>query len=478
MSKNNKYVEAFLNIIIYALYMLVFFLLPIVSNAKKQGRSLLDSLYKQIATAKEDSNKVKLLNDISIENYTINPDEGIKYGNDELFLAEKLVWEKGKAMAYNALGLNYEANKNHEKALDYYFNALKINEKIGYKYGIEFNLGNIGQVYNNECEYPKAIEYYFKALKICEESGFKIGIARNLGNIALVYQAIQDYPKTLAYNHKALKILKEKDDKIGVARTLGNIANVYNTEAKYDSALAYYEDANKIYFSLNDSNGITVNLGNMGQVFQNQKNYSKALENYFIALKQSEIINNKFYQYNNLGNIGEAYYLIAKDTSGLIIPSKKISESKEDNLQKAISYLKKGLEGCKSINDLDGTLEFSKYEADAYKLAGNFSEALFYYKQYTLIKDSVYSIERIKEITLLETKRELELKDKQIGIDKIDLAKKRTEDLFSLAGLVVLLLIIGLMVRSYNNQKKSNQLLVDLIKKHPELNFDIDKDKI
>ena len=50
------------------------------SHAQLQGQPLIDSLLTQLPRAKEDSNKVMLLNDLSLAFYSINPVEVLKYG--------------------------------------------------------------------------------------------------------------------------------------------------------------------------------------------------------------------------------------------------------------------------------------------------------------------------------------------------------------------------------------------------------------
>ena len=52
--------------------------------AQKQGQARLDSLLQELPKAKEDTNKVNLLNSLSSGYYSINPNEGIKYGEIEI----------------------------------------------------------------------------------------------------------------------------------------------------------------------------------------------------------------------------------------------------------------------------------------------------------------------------------------------------------------------------------------------------------
>src|SRR4030095_14464038 len=82
------------------------------SHAQLQGQPLIDSLLTQLPRAKEDTNKVMLLNDLGLAFYSINPDEGLKFGQQGLTLAEKLNWKRGKGFAYKVIAGNYGYGKS------------------------------------------------------------------------------------------------------------------------------------------------------------------------------------------------------------------------------------------------------------------------------------------------------------------------------------------------------------------------------
>jgi len=75
------------------------------SYATLQGQARIDSLLKELPQQKEDTNKVKLLVELSGCYKTISPDEGIKYDQLSLELATKLGWKKGIAATYNTWGI-------------------------------------------------------------------------------------------------------------------------------------------------------------------------------------------------------------------------------------------------------------------------------------------------------------------------------------------------------------------------------------
>lgn len=68
-------------------------LIPV--NAQRPDIAHLDSFLTILPKQADDTNKVKLLNDISYLYFSINPATGIKYGEKGLALSEKLNWRKG-----------------------------------------------------------------------------------------------------------------------------------------------------------------------------------------------------------------------------------------------------------------------------------------------------------------------------------------------------------------------------------------------
>jgi len=192
---------------------ILFILLMLLCGAgytQKQGQAAIDSMLNDLPKAKEDTNRVILLNCLAFTYRLINPDEGIKYGQGALALATKLVWKKGIAWANDNLGVNYQHKSDYPKALEYFLSALKIFEETGEKYGIAKATGHIGTVYYDLRDYPKAMEYDFNSLKAHEKIGDNSGIATENMNIGVVYSTLTDYPKALEYTFKALKIFEGK----------------------------------------------------------------------------------------------------------------------------------------------------------------------------------------------------------------------------------------------------------------------------
>jgi len=389
-------------------------------HAQLQGQPYIDSLLKELPKATEDTNKVNLLNAIAYNYYSINSDDGIKYGQQSLALAEELNWKKGIAIANHILGVNYFSKSDYPKSLEYHLKALRINEELKEKKGIAKDQLGIGLVYDYQGEYAKALEYDLKALKIEEELDDKYNIEINLGNIGEVYQNQNDYPKAQEYYGKALQMSEKLGDKMGIA----------------------------------------INTGNIGEVYAYQKEYVKALEYFLKVLKIFEDLGNKNAIATSMGNIGEVYFKMAKNAKNAKPGDNVIILSQHDLSNKALSYTDSAIALCKEIGYLGPLIEFSKNLSSLDSFMGDNVGALQAYKQYTFYHDSVYSNQNKQKIYDLETKRALELKDKQIEIDRLAIAKKRNERLFFGIGIVGLLLVIVFIARE---RKRSDILLLNIL---------------
>jgi two-component system, NtrC family, sensor kinase len=101
--------------------------------AQKTGQLRIDSLLAELPKAKNDTNKVNLLNDLSYTFRKINADEGIKYGEQALKLAGDINWIKGIAYANSRIGNNYMVKSDHAKAQQYLITSYSLFDKLNDK---------------------------------------------------------------------------------------------------------------------------------------------------------------------------------------------------------------------------------------------------------------------------------------------------------------------------------------------------------
>ena len=491
------------------LFILIFILLNTKNIfAQLQGQARIDSLIAELPNAKQDTNHVNLLSELSFELYSSNPDKGIEYGLQGVKLSKIIDWKEGEAHCYNSLGVDYSFGKsNYPKALEYYHKALKIYEEIGdertaagtihnigiiyanqsdYPKALEYyekakkinekpggnkiwlanNLAAIGIIYSSQSNYPKALEYYQKALEIDEEIGNKSGIANNLVHIGNIYSSQSNYPKALEYFHKSLKIMEELENKSGVAMALGNIGLIYSSQSNYPKALEYYHKSLKINEELGNKSGIAVNFGAIGIIYKNQSDYPKALEYYHKSLKINEELGRKSRIAADLGNMGVLYLNLSQDSvlTNISEGTDLVSLNKEINLNKGIDYLLQSIELFEEIGELDNRSFYLENLAEAYKQKEDYKKWGTYLEKSHKLKDSVFNQENNEKLSNLEKLREDDLNRLQIEKQEILLNAKEDEKqliLISAAGALLAVLIILTLI--INQRRKSEKLLLNIL---------------
>jgi signal transduction histidine kinase/ActR/RegA family two-component response regulator len=458
--------------------------------AQKQAQKEIDKRLKRLHSYRNDTNKVKALNSLSANFAGINTDEGIKYGEQGLALAEQLGFASGIADAYKNIGTNYLNKADYPGATLHFQKALKLNESLGNKSGIANNLRNIGVIQatlgnyrtartyyeqalqmdselgnkrgiakgnellgiaaQSQSNLAEALEYLLNALKMYEETGDKSGIGGCYNYIGLVYLNQGNFAQALDNFKRALKINEEAGDQNAIAKNLKNIGNVCFSVHDYEGALTNYNRALAIHEALGDKSGIARNLGNIGNVYQELKAYPKALRYLQKAYAQNQALGELYPMANNLGSIGCIYLSGAKgeDTS----MGKKVVDTANECelpanraqcLKMAIQYLTMAVTVDQQIGNLNDLQFFSNFLAEAYELSGNYKEALAHFSVAVAAKDSIFSTDNKLKIARLGEKREAELKQKQIKMQQLKISAALNARRYYITGMSILVMISG-----------------------------------
>ncbi len=240
-----------------------------------------------------------------------NYPQALEFFTKALSLDEELGNKSGMIIHLGNIGLVHRDLSDFNSALQAFLKALSLSEELGNKLGIARQLGNIGGVHSDLSDYPKALEYLGQALSLSEEIGRKQLIATNLCIIGNVYLDISEYAKALENYRRALSIYEDLTNKSGIALVHGNIGALYKELSDYPQALEYYSKALNLAEELGDKKGAAIHLTNIGNVHSSLADYSKAMDYYGRALNLAEEVGNKSLVATNLGNIGTVYHQLA-----------------------------------------------------------------------------------------------------------------------------------------------------------------------
>ena len=479
------------------LLVLMFLLATQNLHAQKKGQELVDSFIAALTSARyknnEDTNKVKLLSNLSFTYSHINPDEGVKYGQQGLDLATKLKWPEGMAMSNSSLGNCLIGKSDYPRAVEYFQDALKSDKQTGNKKGIINVTTNIGQAFGQQGNYTKALEYFFLALKMAEETDDKNAVVSNTCNIGSVCQMQRNYPQALEYFTKAIKMSEGLGDKQALIRATINIGTVYFWQKNYDKALEYDFTGLKMAEEAGVNLAIAKCYANIGNVYTEQKNYTMAITFMLKGLAIDKEIQDKYAEGFLLKNIGFAYLAIIQDTavrevhssssvtgnselsSGPYEPDETIPTSKAARIQKAMDYLQRALEIAKGINQLDIQMDCYEGISEVYQLKGDLKHEIENFKRYNAVKDSIFSKDNTQQIAKISAENEYNLKHQADSlktaakekITALELHRQRSYTLLGVGGILMLLgfsfFIVKARRKSEFERKKSDDLLLNIL---------------
>jgi len=397
--------------------------------------SMTDSLVSILRTAKEDSVKIKILNDLAWKLKNSNPDSSILLSGQALAIAnttKQSLPEHWKQVAtgqcFHQLGAFHGAKGNYPIALDFYFKALsvwdklerasEVNDRPRIKVNKSKTLGNVGIIYDELKDYEKALDYYFKALKMDEELGRKGGIGTKYINIGLIYKEQADELQKRTGDHRKIDSL-------------------------YQKALDYYLSALKIEEELGSKINVAICLGNIGAVYNELKKYSEALNSYLKALEIDEEIGDKTDMAIWIQDIGSLYSDINK-------------------YNEAEKYLMEALQISKEIGAIDDEMKTERDLSVLYAKTNRYQLALEHYKQEMILKDTLFNEDRSKEVTRKEMSYEFEKKEavakaeqeKQLAVAEAEKKKQQIVLYSVIGGLLVVLMFLGFIFRSLRITRK------------------------
>jgi signal transduction histidine kinase len=429
---------------------IVFLLLiyPLISFAQNENQAHIDSLLVELPKMKNDSLKVATLNELSIAYKGLNSTQGLKYGHRALLLAQKIEWTEGIATSYKNIGQNYYAISNYDQALFFYNKAQSLNVTKKTKSDV---LNGISVVYMGKNNFTKALETAFSALKIRESIHYTKGYAESYTTIGGIYHNLRKTTKAITYYKKAIQSSEKyntENEKIEITpRIMFNLGVAYSFIKMNTEAIDCYNKGLLFAKKSGDINTVSKFLSAIANYYYDEKNYILVLQKCQESLNLSisdESINNAYCYYL----IGVVNLDLAKEQNNDLI---LLAKAKINILKSSTVYKKLNNKIHISIN----------YEllSEIEGLKKNHKSALEFYKLSIAYKDSIFNSDNKETIKNLEDKRIIELRDKEIKINKLTLDSKEKQKRYFISAIAFLGVIGGLLFYQSRNRKKTNNKL-------------------
>lgn len=322
--------------------------------------------------------------------------------------------------------------------------ALGIFERRGNMRGVATALLNLGGIYQSKAEYSQALESYLQALQRFTELGDSGGKARTLAGIGIIYRFKENYTKAMHYQQEALQLRINSGDKSSLAHSWRNIGGIYEEQKQSDSAFVSYFRALELFSQAADTQGIALTLGSLGNAYSTGGDYGKAMEYYFAAIPLQERLGDKR---------GQATLLNALARLSL----------RRDKPTQAILFAEKARIIADSIGAWGEHRDAYKVLAEAHSAMGNIDRAFEAYKRFTMLKDTIFSLQTLQKLVSLQANYDLAEKNREL--QKVqherDLEALRIRALWVGfgGGTFLLVVVIALLANGYRLKKNTAEKL-------------------
>ncbi len=434
---------------IYLKYTISFLILLISFQINAQSiDSLVAISNKEISQQK----KVDKLNELSIsyktKNYTISKELALLSEK----IANEIQYKDGEAIALRNQGVVLTNENRLEEALNIYTKALTLtkNKKIiGQLYG------SISRVYTNKSEFIKALDYSYKSLSLFEEIKDLQLQFISLYNIANLNLQMGNTDKYYEYKNRAVSLdslMKIENIKTPITigpfikakkETITKIGTTHKEDAFYESKIV---EATK----KNNLTELASALMAEGKIQTEKNNLEKGIELLNKALELEKKLNNQY-------EISLSHLLLGNAKKKLFKKTKQIFylHQAEKHYLNCINYFK----------NKNFTLEeITLYEnlSELYEIKGNSQKALEYNKLAYDKYQVIFNNDNKQTVKDLENKYKLEIKNKTIEINQLELKDSNKKLIILIIVSVFMSLIGGLLYYQKTKQKKTNQKLLAL----------------
>lgn len=312
----------------------------------------------------------------------------------------------------------------------------------------------LGKVFHLKSEMDSALSYHLIALHIFEKQKNTIQQGLVLTEIAKVHRKLKNTEKALHYYDLLYELQVKTGNLEGIAVALNESGVVYEQMGNNAEALNRYNRSLEIQRERNDSTGIGYSLEFIGFNYLVQQKWKESEKYLLESLTYFEATNDNFAKCFNYSYLGQLY-------------------SKTKQFDKSNYYIDKSMEIAKrikypdiEIENLDGLISNSE-------AIGNYKQALEFQRRKMHLSDSLYDIEKIKNVADINEKYQTEKKEKQILIHENEITAKemriqsRNYWIVGLSILAMLVAIIGFLIYKdqrlrIQQQRKENSLKLEV----------------
>lgn len=267
----------------------------------------IDSLKKELEESKGRQKKADINFHLSNLLYNFDYEEGIKYAEAGLKIAEEINYQKGKVQALTSIGNYFYYIGDHKTAEEYYQKALKNSNGENfdeYPFKIYIRLSILNRTKSN---FDSSWYFLELAKKLLPEGSNNSLHASYYASKGVLANHLSQNREALRYLQKSLQIRLLLKDTVRIADTWRNMGVSYMDISSYDSAEYCFSKAEMLLKKSENHEIRMILLLNKGEMYFAKGAIKQAIESYNLALDKLKSNTFKKYYAKLLYDLGELY---------------------------------------------------------------------------------------------------------------------------------------------------------------------------
>lgn len=414
-----------------------------------------------------------------------DPAKAKEYAEQALELSNETGNTEGEIKGLFAIGEILIRTADRDKAIQYFEEGIQKARSGSLKKLRADGHYHLSRYYEGASQYASALDHIRQALKIFEELELEDNIANSNNSMGRIYQEIGDYSTALTYLFEALRINEKLQRKTGMAVSYTIIGNTYLRNSRYDEAIRYFEKSLAIDQEMEDKTGIMISKLNLGAAYQRNQDYETAMEYHRESLDLARELEYREDEAIILDNIGSTYRKLGFPREGLPYMFEGLTIMEETGynttptlngiskaflvlyeFDQALHYARLAEQTGRERSDPDRLQDTYLHMAASYEGLSDFEAANRSLKKYNTLQDSLFTIEKEKQISELQIRYETEQRDQTINMLTLEAETASFRRNTYLASGILISIIFLLL---YNGQRIKNRKNRQLLDKNREV---------
>lgn len=256
-----------------------------------------------------------------------------------------------------------------------------------------------------------------------------------LNQMSVIHTKIGNTQKGISMASQAIEISKKADLKFIEFQALNNLGILYKNGKQYPEALLAYDRGEELAHELNFERGVMGLAANRGILFNLTGQYVKAKAELQRALELEKKFNMPVVKADIKINLGNSLYTLGEHKNALV-------------------EIKDGIALAQQIQSLELQENGHEIASKIYLKIGLPGRALEEMTAYQAVHDSIFKLEKSKQIEELQTQYETVKKDAQIKVLNTNAKLDKLQKMALSIGVILLLLIAAAIIFGMSQKRK------------------------